>query len=309
MRHQLRDLLDSVTCIPIIPFRGGRIDFAAHQKNVLYLMRQNVLSEGRPRVICVAGTSLINHVSLADRNALVASSGEVMNGQGVLMSALLPNLLTDMMSQVEIQSRMARPPEVYLIMPIEGVYSPEGMYQELGRFCNDCHRRYGANFLYYHRMPRDHDAVVRLVRDCEGMVGIKVGTSVDEVPALVRSIGDAGMVIWGIGDRSTAAARLGTRGHTSGISVLFAKAGDMINNAQRAGDYETSQTIESRISALEDLRFRQARAYNYAAVQTAMEIVGFSDIDAGEGGPYNPPLPDEVRREVALAIAGLEDLH
>ena len=69
--EQLLDGLDSVTTIPLIPFRGGRIDFDAHAKNVSYLMENNHLSDDRPRVICVAGTSLIHHVSHADQNQLI----------------------------------------------------------------------------------------------------------------------------------------------------------------------------------------------------------------------------------------------
>jgi dihydrodipicolinate synthase/N-acetylneuraminate lyase len=83
------------------------------------------------------------------------------------------------------------------------------------------------------------------------------------------------MVIWGIGDRSTRAAELGAKGHTSGIAVVFARASDEINNAQRRGDYETSRRIEADISALEDIRFRNSRVYNYSAVVEAMHLSGF----------------------------------
>ena len=75
--EQLLDGLNSVTTIPLIPFRSGRIDFDAHAKNIAYLMENNHLSDGRPRVICVAGTSLIHHVSLDDQNKLIEVTGEV----------------------------------------------------------------------------------------------------------------------------------------------------------------------------------------------------------------------------------------
>ena len=38
-------------------------------------------------------------------------------------------------------------------------------------------------------------------------VGIKVGTNEGEVSGLCEEIGDHGLVIWGVGDRSTEAAR------------------------------------------------------------------------------------------------------
>ena len=135
------------------------------------------------------------------------------------------------------------------------------------------------------------------------------GTDEDEVNGLCEEIGDHGLVIWGVGDRSTEAARLGARGHTSGISVLFAKAGDLINNAQRAGNYDESETVEKRISALEEIRFENGRVYNYSAVVEAMIQSGFSDIDPGEGGPFNPPVSQEVAVRIKDAISGIVDLH
>ena len=74
--EQLLDGLNSVTTIPLIPFRSGRIDFDAHAKNIAYLMENNHLSNGRPRVICVAGTSLIHHVSYEEQNKLIEVTGE-----------------------------------------------------------------------------------------------------------------------------------------------------------------------------------------------------------------------------------------
>lgn len=117
------------------------------------------------------------------------------------------------------------------------------------------------------------------------------------------------MVIWGIGDRCTQAARLGTKGHTSGIAVVFARASDEINNAQRRGDYETSQQIEEKIAALEEIRFRNGRVFNYSAVVEAMILSEFEDIDGGQGGPFNPRVPPDVAREVRQAIESLRHYH
>ncbi|WP_238314754.1 hypothetical protein, partial [Methylobacterium crusticola] len=81
---------------------------------------------------------------------------------------------------------------------------------------------------------------------------------------------NSGIVMWGIGDRCTRPAQLGTKGHTSGIAVAFARASDEINNAQRRGDYETSARIEADIAPLEEIRFMNERVYNYSAVVEAM---------------------------------------
>jgi hypothetical protein len=57
----LFDALNSVISIPLIPFNDDIIDFEGHRKNIQYLMENNYLSDKRPRVISLAGTSLIHH--------------------------------------------------------------------------------------------------------------------------------------------------------------------------------------------------------------------------------------------------------
>ena len=305
LNEQLFDGLNSVTTIPLIPFR----DYDAHAQNIAYLMENNHLSDGRPRVICVAGTSLIHHVSYEDQNKLVEVTGEVMGNRGILLSAIVPNPLPEADNLIDRQSALTRSPDAYLIMPLGGVYSLEGFLETFSQFGHKHELDHGARFLYYHRQAGDRNQVVHLIKESSAFIGIKVGTNESEVEPLCRDIGDQGMVIWGVGDRSTDAARLGALGHTSGISVLFAKAGDMLNNAQRAGDYDVSIAVEKRISAFEEIRFENRRAYNYSAIVEAMIQSGFDDIDPGEGGPFNPRVPPEVAGRIRHAIQGILDLH
>ena len=70
-----------------------------------------------------------------------------------------------------------------------------------------------------------------------------------------------------------------------------------------------SQQIENQLTALEEIRFRNGRMYNYSAVVEAMHLGGFSDVDGGEGGPFNPRVPAEVAEEVAAAIADIVHYH
>lgn len=301
--------LNSVTTIPLVPFRGGAIDYEAHQKNIHYLMNHNALSDRRPRVVCVAGTSLIHHIGLEDQTKLLRATAEAMGTQGILLSAIMPNPLESADKLLEVQTRLPRPPDAYLLMPLSGVYSNEGLFQEFSAFVHRWHAREGARFLYYMRQSRELEPVVRLVTQVAGVVGAKVGTRVEDIPAMVQGIGESGIVIWGVGDRSTQAARLGATGHTSGISVFVAKAGDTINNAQRDGDYQRSEEVERRIEALEEIRFENGRAYNYSAVVEAMLLSQFTDVDPGEGGPFNPRVPKEIADRIATAIEGILDLH
>ncbi|NOY00722.1 MAG: hypothetical protein GXP30_13485 [Verrucomicrobia bacterium] len=295
--------------MPLIPFRDGKIDYSAHEKNIRYLMENNHLSDNRRRIICVAGTSLIDHVSPDEKNKLVEVTGEVMSDEGLLISALTPNPIATAGELIEKQSTMKRPPDAYLLMPLGGMYSVEGLYEGFSEFGEKYGSQCGARFLYYYRQPRDREQIIRLLNDSDHFVAVKVGTHEDDVPVMVEGIGDKARVIWGIGDRSTKAAQLGAKGHTSGISVVVAKAGDEINNAQRCGDFETAFAIEKRISALEELRFENGREFNYSAVVEAMILSGFDDIDAGEGGPFNPRVPVEVVPRVQAAIEGILDLH
>lgn len=306
----LLEALNNVTAIPIIPFRQGQIDYDAHAMNVAYLMRSNSLDDGRPRVVSVAGTSLIHHIEPEEQTQLFDVTGQAMGGEGVLMSAIVPNPIRTAGKLVEEQSKLRRPPDVYLVMPLAGTFSPEGVYDYFMQFGERYGGEYGARFLYYHRQERDREAVIRLLNDSPHFVGVKIGTSEQDVKPMIDGVGDRAMVIWGIGDRSTSAAEQGAKGHTSGIAVLYAKASDAINNAQRRGDYAAARAVEQEIGGLEEIRFRNGRAYNYSAVVEAMQQSGFDDIDAGDGsGPFNPPVSPQVAEQVAQAIAGLEKYH
>jgi dihydrodipicolinate synthase/N-acetylneuraminate lyase len=305
----LLDALDSVTAIPIIPFKNGQIDYAGHLKNIGYLIQNNYLSDNRPRVIAIAGTSLIHHISLKDQMRLLDETGRRMGEQGVLISGIVPNPLADAGELIEAQSKLERPPDAYLLMPLTGISDPEGIYRTYLHFAEVYGQKYNARFLYYFRQQRECEAVIRLLNDSPHFIGVKVGTSEADVRPLVEGVGDSGMVIWGIGDRSTKAAELGTKGHTSGIAVIFARASDEINNAQRRGDYDTSRQIEQAVSALEEIRFVNGRVYNYSAVVEAMLLSGFDDIEGGTGGPFNPRVPPEVAEQVRGAIENIKEYH
>lgn len=305
----LLEALDTAIDIPVIPYRDGQIDFAGHAKNIDYLMQNNYLEGGRKRAIAIAGTSLLHHISAKDQLRLIDETGQCIGDDGILIAGVVPNPLTAAGDLIEAESQLQRPPDAYLLMPLAGVSNPEGIYEEYLDFAAEMGENHNARFLYYFKQPRERDALIRLLNDSPHFIGVKVGTSEEDVQPLVEGVGDSGLVIWGIGDRSTRAAELGAKGHTSGIAVVVAKASDEINNAQRRGDYETSRQIEQKISALEEIRFRNGRIYNYSAVVEAMNLSGFDDIEGGEGGPFNPRVPAEIAQEVETAIADIKVYH
>lgn len=309
-KEDLLAALNSVTSIPVVPFRGGRIDYDAHAKNINYLMENNHLDGGRPRVIGIAGTSLVHHISADEQVRLLGFTGELMGGRGVLMAGIAPNPVGDAERLIEREAALEYPPDVYLVMPLTGVADPAGIFAYYADFAERLGRACGAKLLYYLRNPAEREIAVRLMNESEHFVGLKIGTTVEDVEPIVAGVEEgAALVIWGVGDRSTGPAERGTKGHTSGINVAFARASDEINNAQRRGDFATSQQIENQLAALEEIRFRNGRMYNYSAVVEAMHLGGFSDVDGGEGGPFNPRVPAEVAEEVAAAIADIIPYH
>jgi dihydrodipicolinate synthase/N-acetylneuraminate lyase len=307
--ERLLAALEGVTTIPVVPYRGGQIDYEGHEKNVRYLMKTNSLDHNRPRVISIAGTSPLHHMTVEEQVKLVDATTQTMGDSGVYVAGVVPNPLADAKRLIRDLSNLQRPPDAYLLMPLGGIYDPEGLYLTFREFAEQMADAHGARFIYYFKQSRDLDAVARLFADSEHFIGVKVGTGEEDVRPLVREIGDNGLIIWGIGDRSTRAAELGAKGHTSGIAVAYAKISDEINNAQRRGDYRTSSQLQGKIDALETIRFRNGRIYNYSAVVEAMILSGFEDIDGGEGAPFNPRVPEDISYEVGEAIRGLAEFH
>lgn len=306
---QLLDALNSVTAIPIIPFKENKIDYVGHAKNIDYLMTNNYLDEGRKRVIAIAGTSLIHHIAETHQLRLIEKTGQQMGTDGILISGIVPNPIRQAGQLIEAQSELNRPPDAYLLMPLTGVSNPEGIYEEYMKFADNHGSRCDARFIYYFRQKRDLEAVVRLLNDSPHFIGVKIGTDEEDVEPLIEGIGNSGIVMWGIGDRCTRPAQLGTKGHTSGIAVAYARASDEINNAQRRGDYETSARIEADIAPLEEVRFMNERVYNYSAVVEAMILGGFDDVEAGSGGPFNPRVPSEIQKQLRRMVQDLKRYH
>ncbi len=302
--------LDTVISIPIVPFSGGAIDYTGHGKNIDYLLDNNHLDGDRSRVISIAGTSLVHHISIGDQLKLMEATASQVAGRGIFISGVAPNPVADAEGLIAAQCRLAAPPDAFLLMPLTGVADPEGMYHDYMALAERLGGEHGARFLYYLRQPNQASIAVRLINDSPHFVGVKIGTSPDDVKPIVEGVRDgAGIVIWGIGDRSTGPAEAGTKGHTSGINVAFVRASDEINNAQRRGDWEAARVIEGLVTPLEEVRFRDNRTYNYSAVVEAMHLSGFDDIEGGEGGPFNPRVPAAVAKEVEAAIQPLLEYH
>lgn len=305
----LLDGLNSVTSIPLIPYTDGEIDFDGHATNIKYLMDNNYLSDNRPRVISIAGTSLIHHVTYAEQVKLIDIAGQVMGAEGILMAAIMPNPIGEASKLIEQMSKLNRPPDAYLIMPLGGTYSPEGLYETLKGFAHHHGTEHEARFLYYYRRPRDREMILKLLQDSDHIIGVKIGTGEHDVKPFTDALDDSKIVMWGIGDRSTAAAELGAKGHTSGINIFVAKASDEINNCQRAGDYEQARKIEADIAGLEELRFMDERKYNYSAVMEAIIASGVDDVIAGSGGPFNPRVPSDVAEQIKAIVDNIIQYH
>lgn len=303
------DPWNTVAAFPLVPFRRGKLDLEGYAKNLRYLASHSWLDGGRKRVIAFGGSSLIHHIDADDQIALMELASEIAGDRSLLLSGIVPNPLSVAARLVERQARFARPPDAYLILPVNGVANPEGVYRTLKQFCQDMGARFGASFLLYLRNSNQREALGRLVRDCRPVLGVKVGTTPEDVSFLVDLIQDEGIVVWGVGDRATAGFERGARGHTSGIAQLFPKASDWINNASRAGDFESCRRVEADIARFEEVRFMMDRAFNYSALVAAAQLAGFEDVAGGDGGPFNELPPPEVTAILAEEVKKLKPYH
>jgi dihydrodipicolinate synthase/N-acetylneuraminate lyase len=298
-----------VTTIPVVPFAAdGSVDIPGHRRNVRYLLDNNSLEGGLRRVVAVAGTSLIQHLDESDQNPLVAATGLEVGESGVLVSGITPQGgAADRLVAAQLQSE--RPPDAFLIMPLSGVYDPNGYGDAMSRL-GDVHGPNGARFVVYMRNRRDAAAIQKLLLTSEYFIGVKIGTGIAEVEPMVTAVGRENMVIWGIGElNSTAARKLGARGHTSGTAIVAAGVADELSNAHRRGDYAAALRLEGLIRGLEEIRFRDGRMYNYSAVVEAMIVGGFDDVVPGVGHALNPRVPPEIADEVRKAVEPIRVYH
>ena len=134
-KEDLLAALNSVTSIPVVPFRGGQIDYDAHAKNINYLMENNHLDGDRPRVIGIAGTSLIHHISADEQVRLLGFTGEQMGGRGVLMSGLAPNPVGDAERLIEREAAARISPGCLSRHAAYGRGQSRGHFRVLRGFC------------------------------------------------------------------------------------------------------------------------------------------------------------------------------
>lgn len=301
--------LETVIAIPPIPFKGGEIAWSAHEKNIDFLVRHNFLSGNRRRAIALGGTSLIHHVTPDECLQVVDTTGQVLGEKAILIAGLLPSPASEASAVLEKMMNLKRPPDFVLLMPIGGVVNPGGIRRDLGRFIEESFGRFGTRFLVYLRQRSLLDISVQLMNEHAGLEGIKIGTVEEDVEKCLGQVSENKQVLWGVGDRATQAARLGARGHTSGITLVCPRACDGINNAYREGNLKESRRLEGLIEEFESIRFMEERVYNYSAVVAAAQLAGFDDVDLGDVGPFNAEPPTEVMKRLEDLVESLAKYH
>jgi dihydrodipicolinate synthase/N-acetylneuraminate lyase len=302
------DLNTPIAFVPI-PFRNGQADLRAQAKAVRYLVDNNHLDGDRRRAVANGGSSLVHHLSAEELLDVARVTCEAAAGQAWHISGIAGTPVRTAEWLVREQMRLANAPDAFLIMPLTGVYNPEGAYAELSRLTSRLASETSARFLLYLRDASLRDVYCRLARDHEQILGIKIGTAVDDVAPAREALGQDKAVIWGIGDLSTRAIRAGARGHTSGTAIVCARLVDAINNAHRRGNYEEAERLEDIVRPLEEIRFMNNRAWNYSAVVELLQMMAFEDVDPGEGGPFNAPTPSGIREKLRTIANDLRAWH
>jgi dihydrodipicolinate synthase/N-acetylneuraminate lyase len=300
---------NTVVAYPVVPFRNGAPDYASFRKNVEYLIARNRLDGGRPRALGFGGGSLIHHLEVEEQLRLVNELCQTAGDRAIVVSGILPNPLRSAAELLERQTRLARRPDAFLLLPVNGMANPEGIYRELLAFCSEQGRRHGARFFLYLRSSAQRGALARVARDCDWVEGVKIGTAASDVHPVVDILDGRGIAMWGIGDCCVDGIAQGACGHTSGLATLFVGASDELNNAYRRGDTATARDIESQLAGFERIRFMEERAYNYSAMVAAARIAGFDDIDCGDGGPFNAEPPPAILEQVRCELEKLVRYH
>ena len=125
---------------------------------------------------------------------------------------------------------------------------------------------------------------------------------------MVESVGQDNCVIWGAGDLgSTDSAKLGARGHTSGVGMFAICLSDALSNAHRRQDYATASDLEDKFRPFE--RVRGEMGYGYAAFVEAFILGGFDDTDGGVGHSLNPRVPPEIAEMIKQSLEPLLPYH
>jgi dihydrodipicolinate synthase/N-acetylneuraminate lyase len=264
---------------------------------------------GRKRAIGIAGTSLVHHVDQPALLEAIRVTGEAAGREAVIIAGLVATPLSAARAFLRQCMELARPPEYFLLMPIPGVCNPEGIAAEFTALARDSGERFGARFILYMRSSDLASVYAQVLADSPNIFGVKVGTRAQDITRMRSSSPPDKKVLWGVGDRATEAARLGSRGHTSGITLICPRACDEIFNAYRRGDFDAAERMEEVVSVFEEIRFIQSRAYNYSAVVAAAQLAGFTDIDLGDGGPYNAAPPPSIIARLAPCVERLKPYH
>ena len=302
------DLNTPMAFMPI-PFRNGAVDLNAQAKAVSYLVENNFLDRGRRRAVANGGSSLVHHLSAEELLDVARVTCEAAGGRAWHISGISTTPPPTAEWLVRQQMRLPHPPDAFLLLPPVGVYNPEGVYGEVGRMTAMLARETGARFLLYMRDASLRDAYCRLTRDHEQILGIKIGTSVDDVRPAREAVGDDNAVVWGLGDLSTPAIRAGARGHTSGTAIVCARLVDELNNAHRREDWERAAELEAIVRPLEEIRFMSSRAWNYSGVVELLKYAAFDDVDPGDGGPFNAPPPADICERLRAIAEDLRPWH
>jgi dihydrodipicolinate synthase/N-acetylneuraminate lyase len=281
----------------------------AHRKNIRYLIDRNFLEGGKRRAIGIAGTSLVHHLDSEEWLEAMEVTGKAALDNAIVIAGLVATPPAAARLLVERCMELERPPDYFLLMPIPGVCNPAGIASEFEALARRCGESHGARFILYMRSSDLLNAYADLLRKSPHIVGVKIGTREQDVAEMLSRVPAEKKVLWGVGDRAAAAARLGSRGHTSGITLICPRLCDEIHNAYMQEKFDESARLEDDLAGLEEVRFMEGRAYNYSAVLAAARLAGFEDVDLGDGGPFNADPPPEIMQRIAACAERLKPYH
>ena len=191
-----------------------------------------------------------------------------MGGKGVLMSGIAPNPIADAEELIRREASLPVPPDCYLVMPLTGVGNAEGIFRNHLDMAERLGRETGARFILFEEQT-ERETAVRLLRESEHFIGLKIGTDVGDVTAIVeastpeRALLYGGSVIVRPDQQVWVQVTLPVL-----TSSLFAH--QMRSTTRSAAVIWKPHSVEDEIAAFEDIRFRDGRMYYSAVVEACI---------------------------------------
>jgi 4-hydroxy-tetrahydrodipicolinate synthase len=147
--------------------------------------------------------------------------------------------------------------------------------------------------------------ISQLSSEYANVVGVKdSGGNIGTITEILRLVGDKISVLAGTADVALPTLMLGGKGAVVAVANVFPRMCSSLYEAFRKGDYEKANSLQRRISYLNEVLVK--RHNQLSAIKEALKMVGLP-----VGYPRRPSLPlnDEEKREIENPMKTMKDSY